>query len=587
MTQPIPPTVPPQGHPQPPGERYPVPPALSEASRLLCAGTYLDGGYRDAVIEELYVHEERVTAPSYGFDAARVLAHALRARRIELVWAGGTVVLWVLASVLTDGLFLFLLFPCVVLALATLLRGSARSPEPARLIPALLLRWYGRGVFAWTLLWLVARAFDDPESSEKSWLDDALAKVEDVFGGLLNTLDGMGTPALHIESRSVWVALVFLAALAVTAGVQRLQFARILAKELNPLEFVRRDEDRAEAESGAIGPRSRRMRALVAAEQTSPVIMYGTEDPFCGAGAPVDTWELAVELKPREGVMPHPLDNRTILAKVVPLVTALRVPSVHGDAVVDRLRELTVDECVFLPALNAGSFASTQGDPVFVRDGLTASVEEGGETRRHFLRIRVGGWGEEVVVTVFVRVHTQGGMLMLEIAPHVLPPIRPQFLAGTLQAHRYADGNALVRIAGGLADTPSAPVRALITLVRGANSGVRLLTGGQGAEPRTGPGFSVRERAATGRLSLFQDMDVSRYLKSIQDRVANGVKQALYEAGWQTGDFEQKVINVSDGGVVIDSVHNSALGFGAGARAHTTNSGPQGPVRGGNGNGRQ
>ncbi|MFD1273838.1 hypothetical protein ACFQ51_25490 [Streptomyces kaempferi] len=63
-----------------------VPPGASEATRLLCAGTYLDAGYRDAVIEELYVHEERLAAPSLGHDAARVLAHALRARRSK--WAG-------------------------------------------------------------------------------------------------------------------------------------------------------------------------------------------------------------------------------------------------------------------------------------------------------------------------------------------------------------------------------------------------------------------------------------------------------------------------------------------------------------------
>ncbi|MPY46883.1 hypothetical protein FNH04_45435, partial [Streptomyces phyllanthi] len=65
-----------------------APPGASEATRLMCAGTYLDAAYRDAVIEELYVREERIAAPSLGHDAARVLAHALRARRIELGWAG-------------------------------------------------------------------------------------------------------------------------------------------------------------------------------------------------------------------------------------------------------------------------------------------------------------------------------------------------------------------------------------------------------------------------------------------------------------------------------------------------------------------
>ena len=51
MTQP---QLPPQRAPEPrTGERRPVDPARSEACRLLCAGTYLHVGYRDAVIDEL------------------------------------------------------------------------------------------------------------------------------------------------------------------------------------------------------------------------------------------------------------------------------------------------------------------------------------------------------------------------------------------------------------------------------------------------------------------------------------------------------------------------------------------------------
>ncbi|WP_438490283.1 hypothetical protein [Streptomyces sp. S186] len=37
------------------------------------------------MINELYVHDEHVVTPSSGFDTAKVLAHALRARRSDLV----------------------------------------------------------------------------------------------------------------------------------------------------------------------------------------------------------------------------------------------------------------------------------------------------------------------------------------------------------------------------------------------------------------------------------------------------------------------------------------------------------------------
>jgi hypothetical protein len=58
------------------------PDATSDATRLLCAGTYLDPGYRSEVIRVL-THPSRVVAPSYGYDAVPVLAHALAARRLH------------------------------------------------------------------------------------------------------------------------------------------------------------------------------------------------------------------------------------------------------------------------------------------------------------------------------------------------------------------------------------------------------------------------------------------------------------------------------------------------------------------------
>ncbi|MFJ8104864.1 hypothetical protein [Streptomyces sp. NPDC096132] len=57
--------------------------ATSDATRLLCAGTYLDPVYRATVIRELLTHRFRVVAPSYGYDAVPVLAHALAARRLR------------------------------------------------------------------------------------------------------------------------------------------------------------------------------------------------------------------------------------------------------------------------------------------------------------------------------------------------------------------------------------------------------------------------------------------------------------------------------------------------------------------------
>ena len=67
----------------------------SEATRLLCAGTYLDPVFRRRVIEELVEHEERPVPPSLGIDVVPVLSHALRARRHDVLTALLLLAVWV------------------------------------------------------------------------------------------------------------------------------------------------------------------------------------------------------------------------------------------------------------------------------------------------------------------------------------------------------------------------------------------------------------------------------------------------------------------------------------------------------------
>jgi len=66
----------------------------------MCAGTYSDPGFRKKIIQEFQTLAHRV-APSYGYDAVPVLAHALAAQRLRFIQvaltaggAGVAVVLW-------------------------------------------------------------------------------------------------------------------------------------------------------------------------------------------------------------------------------------------------------------------------------------------------------------------------------------------------------------------------------------------------------------------------------------------------------------------------------------------------------------
>ncbi|MCP9209077.1 hypothetical protein [Streptomyces cucumeris] len=549
---------PPRPRPEPvrPVPSSSSPHTSSEATRLLCAGTYLDDDFRDAVVDELYVHEERSVAPSLGVDAARVLAHALRARRVEAGWTALLAALWLMDFLLAKGFFYAFLLSSALLLMASWARGGASGPFRADYPGADRVGLYRRRLAAvlrvagWlTLVSYVAAALE-------------LALADDADPTALSV--ALPPPLLAgADPTAAWFALLIPAAMAGAVAWHREHIARVLATELDQTTFADPGRDPAERFDGA---RFQRVRALIRREQHAPAILYHDQHPFLGAGTAHATWTLAVELRPREGATAVPLDNRVILERIRPLVEALRTPSAghapQDGAVRDRLRGLELDECVFLKATGLRSRSLVPyGEAEFARERAEA-VEEGGEIRRHFLRVRVGAWREEVVVTVFVRVHTQGGMLMLEFAPHVLRPIRPAFRAVDRISDSHRRGGMPGKAVWALARTPTAAGRSLISLFQSLAFLWRMYAGGYDAAIPDGPWASVRELGSDTGASLFQEMDVSRYLKSVEDRVANGVRQALAEAGWETGEFEQKVINVSGGGIFIESAENSALSFG-------------------------
>ncbi|GAA0305192.1 hypothetical protein GCM10010302_49790 [Streptomyces polychromogenes] len=594
MTDPL---IPPQSGGDTPADprdgRPPVHPSLSEAGRLLCAGTYLDGTYRDRVIDELYVHEERIAAPSYGFDATRVLAHALRARRVELAWAGGIIAAWLVGIPLTSGLITLLLVPFLLLGFANWLRDR---PDPWMRFLSMLPRvlgWVGLAVTlflfweAWTdggeLGQLLRYAFGGWVGSDGSGRSGGPGGFGgsggfDDFGGAGGFGPGGGSGAPGDSSPLfLWLTLLVFAGIVVLLVLRRVHIARIISRELDPRAYA----DRA-ADPATQNPRFARVRERILAEQHDPLILYDVNGPFTGAGGGYRAWQLSVELRPREdlgaGREPHPVTNADIVRRIVPLLQALRVPSPHGSAraqadVRDRLRELVLDECVFLPPTGLPHRDMTR----LAREQFTGhrlgAVEEGGERRRHFLRIRVGGWDENLVVTVFVRVHTQGGMMMLEVAPHVLLPVRTLFQNADADARRHLNSAWYGKAVEGLAAAPASFWNASAVLLRAFTTWWRTVTGHHDGLLPEGPRLSVREIGAAEDGSLFQLMDLDRYLKTIQDRVVGGVTVALHEAGWHTEEFAQRAVHVAEGAVFIQSVSDSAFSVGGTGHQNTAGGG--------------
>ncbi|MGA4840082.1 hypothetical protein [Streptomyces sp. G45] len=621
---------------EPPTRRY----ARTEATRLLSAGAHLNAAFRRRVVEELVGHAERPVAPPLGADVLTVLAHALRARRDEIVtallllavWAGFLVTDAVMAwdaledrsggeSDLSFGDFL-------ALALDGDDFGGERPGGPGGLVPGgwallyaavVLLLWCGR----------VVRGRDTGGGAPLTpvvlpgWLSWLRGRL-----GWLVTVNAWGLAAVYWFAAWGGVAdspypVIFPLLVAVVVWRHQAVRKRTLRACLTRQLF-------AESDQPALPGRYAAIAACIRREQDAPLTLYDVNRPFVGAGTPRKPWSVVLELKRDDtrhgtgaleanGALPPqgargPLSARDVLTMIRPRLRALRRSA--GTTGKDRLRHLEIEEFVYLPSgagrdeeLYTGQDGRTAlvYDPEEAERHIAEAVGEGGEARRHFLRIRVGAWNEQVVVTLLVRVHTQGGMLVLEVVPHVLGPVLPEFRA--VDAVTASEPEGPVRDAvRALVDAPAFGVttgvgalRALPSLLpslrlwlaadaapapddkpgsapRHARAvhalralGARLLP--VRTAPPDAPLVSLRQLAATDELSLFQEMDVARYTRTLQDRIGEGVRDALRASGYRTDRLEQNITQINNSGVYINEMSGGALATGShGQATHTEKS---------------
>ncbi|WP_240677546.1 hypothetical protein [Actinacidiphila soli] len=563
-TPPSPPPLPAQ-RATPPAVSPARHPAHSEATRLLCAGVYLDSGFRSRVIEELVEHEERPVAPSLGVDAVPVLAHALRARTQEWQTAALLFAVWI-------GFF-WMNFAASDASL------SSTSYDRYTGAPSSSLDWTGfAGQAPWALAyaWICLQLFlarviggrgtatyvvERDKSSRagiprwRSWVARYF-----IFWGWFSAVVYWIAAIVAVSQGDAPEGLLFPLLIAGVIAWHRYRIAAVFRHELSPESFERLPRAPLPA-----GERYQRIGAAIDREQHSALMIYDPFRPFIGAGETYEPWSFALELKRKkpEGRSDR-LTSRQVLDLIRPQLERLRDASAATSR--DRLKDLELEECVFLPAGPPRGQISYAPDEVARH--IEGSVDEGAEARRLFLRIRVGAWDEQVVTTILVRVHTQGGMLVLEVVPHVLSPIRAEYKRGDAIAAQ-SGGGALREAVRALFTSPTASVASAFSAGRTIAGTFRLwLSDPRHALPDA-PAASVRELGSVPGVWLFQEMDISRYVKTVQDRIVNGVREALRSQGYETGEFEQQVVNVAGGGVFIGgSMSGGAIASGAAAQAN-------------------
>ncbi|MCY9786024.1 hypothetical protein KIK06_19215 [Nocardiopsis sp. EMB25] len=554
--------------------------ARSEVTRLLCAAAYTDRGFRNGVIKELVEHPERSVAPSLGFDAVPVLRHCLRARRMEATAAlrviGSWVVLWLTV------LLLFVILVSVPGAMNGLWEDITLGMSLGVYIGGRLV--LGFAVFTWLSRFLTGR-------STALYLEDTAERrrtrgIFAVLGVLLRwavRLCAVTTVLAvlvalvaqpFIQSSPSEPAPLFFGVLGVivvflmvtwVAAWYRTAVESVLTTELSERRFTGTGPE--------VDAKYAPLLDMIAREQHSRVVVYDTARPFRGAGNAFDAWSLPLELRAADGRQPTGgLDGRFVTDLVRRELESLTTSDTGAG--LDRLKGMEITECVFLPGPLPLGY--TRGQlPVGCEDAsehIDEAVNEGAEQRRHFLRVRIGGWEEHVVTTIYVRAHAHRGMLLLEVVPHVLAPLDDRFLAADAiaEAAPLGPGQGARRLLSALFSGPAASLIACVSLIQTGASLVRTRLNRPDGNRVEGPRASIRERAAGGGLSLFQEMDVARYVKTVEERMAKGVRKALLDAGYETDEFQRRIVNISGGGVFVGgSVSGGAIATGQGSLARS------------------
>ncbi|WP_204011917.1 hypothetical protein [Virgisporangium aurantiacum] len=547
-------------------------PFLHNATRYLCAATYLNPGYADDVIAELLEDEQRAVAPSYGYDVAPVLLHGLRARRLALARdAALTLILivglWQLTAPTTLVLMVGL---CIAVPLwARRYRGVARWKITALVGGGVAFLCFGLPLLA-SLMAAVNEILPSgtPEVGEEYGVPDESALGELLApAGLLVLVIGA---ALFVYNRAV---------------------ADTLINDMAP--GVRHDPP------AVTSPRVAARVSAAARAQHGNVVLHAGFNPFPGAGTVFQVWSMVLELRAARSMMdggPQPrvdIDPIVLNRHVKQRLAALRGEDL---AERERLTGLAVrDQLVALGTRNHQfplidpqtrvpfSFAS--------RQTMSAVICHPQGAARHFLRVTTGTQGQPVIgpdgdvllpavdqeieVSAFVHVAVEGGMLYLEFVSTVLGPIRESLhVIDRLQDRDPVAWALLETLRRFGTDLVAAPVRlvrggwGMLSVNRRMDNASR-----RSAEPAHNFGARKSIRESVSRLApatYTAWLDAHKYSKLFERRVTDAILDFLEQSHVDTGEYRARVNVLHNQGTILqNSTVTGAVAGGAGAAATT------------------
>jgi hypothetical protein len=539
---------------------------VADATRHLCAGAYLDRGFRDMVISRVRHDCGHRVAPSYGYDLTAVVHHAWRAWLLDA--CGQALTVGVLGAVAAASPATVVTTACGAGAwvLGRVALRSLREMAVLRVRSA-LARWLRR----------TQRAADLSRHRELS------RRVEASAGGCvaLAVAGGVaaashGSLARGILSAALMLGLL-LAVSAAVAAVRQQAINRVrLGGALRPARLSGRlaviDQQESCAWVVYRRPRPPDPAAHGADQAWEPEPEPG---PFPGSGILVHRWlpPLSVQLlRPGIGSLQEREHSMSPFA-AHELADQIRVAMEPvGDAAdPSRLRGFAVADRIYIAETDLGDDRRFLTRPPAADEVAEVTDDPHHAARRH-LEIQVTASGE-MVTTVFLRVTVRGKALSLDFAACALTPTPYAYCLPDQYAE--AGSGAVVRAAGrGAAGMPLAlaglwrlPLAPWVLAHAAWATRDRTLA----PRRRRPPGIRFTLRDVTlddwNRAEPDKGLSVRDEMKIIERRILTATMDFLVSHDIDTSEFTRQSVSIISSGVLNMGghveMHGTAVGTGA------------------------
>lgn len=306
------------------------------------------------------------------------------------------------------------------------------------------------------------------------------------------------------------------------------------------------------------------------------LIAYTGFTPFIGAGANLGGWSFVVDVsKPANemgrSILPTTFQVEELYESITEKIDSLGIDGlVRKDFFFVSGREIRTDREI-LPDIF--------GRPVqYLEPQLAQKYVTGCDTRiRRYKWIRVHDWGQELVMSFFVRCTLRGNNLFVENSRFLLTPLADRYR----KIDAIAKPRARQTVGMFIAASVIGPIYGVFTpllLLGRLNAGLGDVFGGKEKNRRRsiednlefdyGAGQGLRQAFSSGQFAhYFQKADGDFYTKMLGQCLLDGVTAFLDEHHIDTSDLRERQTMILNSGVIVQggdvNAESLAVGFGA------------------------